>query len=90
MKVVIGVPRRSQALHRLYPMKSSGKYQLHRGDVSSADRKLKKNCTQVGTLDEAIDLIRAGWYPRMQNIETKGAPDIISPERIIIEEFKDD
>ncbi|OOY23187.1 hypothetical protein BMI91_17250 [Thioclava sediminum] len=87
MKIVIGVPRRSKALHRLYPMKSTGKYQLHRGDVPATERKLKKNSVQVATLDEAIKLIDEGYHPRMMNIETKGAPDIVSPDRLIIKEF---
>ncbi|MBK1635817.1 hypothetical protein [Rhodovulum adriaticum] len=87
MKIVIGVPSRSKALHRLYPMASKGKYQLHRGDVTAKERKKGGNFKLVDTIEEAIDLINKGWHPRMKNIETGGAPDIISPERIKVLEF---
>jgi hypothetical protein len=70
-------------------MKSKGKYQLHLPDVPAKDRKKNGNFVLVDTIDEAIALIEKGYHPRMENIETKGAPDIISPDRIIIREFPD-
>ena len=89
MKVVVKVPRRSIALHRLYPIKSSGKYQLHRGGAISKERKKPHNTPRVDTLGEAIELFEQGWHLRMMNIETRGAPDIVSPERINVLEYPD-
>jgi hypothetical protein len=68
-------------------MRSKGKYQLHRPDVPASERKKNGNWKLVDTIEEAIELINQGWHPRMTNIETGGAPDIVAPDRIIIKEF---
>ena len=80
--VVIGVSSKTGTIHKLLPMKNSGKYQLTHPDLTAEERKHAANYTLVDTIEEAVDLIGKGYYARMHNIENDQAPDIISNEFI--------
>lgn len=85
--VVIGVSSKTGTIHKLLPMKSSGKFQLTHPSLSAEERKREANYTLVDTIEEAVDLINQGYYARMYNIENDQAPDIISNDFIKVFEL---
>ncbi|WNG47787.1 hypothetical protein F0U60_29395 [Archangium minus] len=81
--VVLGVSSRTGTIHKLEPMKGRGQFQLTAPNLTSDERKREANYTWVDTIEEAAELIEEhGYYARMTNIETDGAPDIIANEFI--------
>ena len=85
--VVIGILSTTGTIHKLLPMKNSGKYQLTHPDLSADERKREKNYTLVDTIEEAVELINDGYYARMHNIENTDAPDIIANQYIKVFEL---
>ncbi|MEW9920856.1 hypothetical protein AB2B41_14675 [Marimonas sp. MJW-29] len=80
---VLGISSKNGGLHELLPMKSKGKFQLHKGD-SAKERKTSKPVLR-DNIEDAIAEIRNGLHPRMTNVSQRGqAPDIMAPNSLII------